>query len=145
MRLLFDSLPPIFSELASATSLRFATLLAQDDAAQPDGGFLVQLLNNPLILPAAVIFIFYITFLGPERRRKAEEAKMMSAMKKNDRVITVGGIHGIIVSASPDSDVVTLKLDEGGNTRMKVNRSAIATIVSDKKSEKSNENDKESS
>ena len=119
-------------------------LFAEDGAPEGGGGILVQLLNNPLILPVGVIFIFYITFWGPERRRRAEEAKLMSSMKKNDRVVTVGGIHGTIVNVSPDSDVVTLKLDESGNTRMKVNRSAIATVVSDKKNEKSSEKDKES-
>ncbi len=67
--------------------------------------------------------------LAPERRRKAEEAKKMSALQKNDRVITIGGIHGVIVSASPDSDVITIRTDEGGNTRVKVNRTAIATVV----------------
>ena len=128
----------------SGTLIAMASLMA-DQAAPPQGGFLVQLLNNPLILPVGVIFIFYITFLGPERRRKAEEAKMMAALKKNDRVVTVGGIHGIIVSASSDSDVVTIKLDESGNARMKINRSAIATLVPDKKNENSNESDKESS
>ena len=70
-----------------------------------------------------------------ERRRKAEEAKLMSSMKKNDRIITIGGIHGTIVSASPESKVVTIKIDEAGNTRVKINRSAVATIVSDKSKE----------
>ena len=75
--------------------------------------------------------------LMPERRRKAEEAKMMSAIKKNDRIVTVGGIHGTIVAAPPESSVVTIRIDENSNTRIKINRSAIASVVSDKESQAS--------
>jgi preprotein translocase subunit YajC len=90
-----------------------------------------RFLSNPLILPVGLFLIFYLTFLAPERKRKAEEAAMMSSLDKNDRVITVGGIHGTVVSTG--DGVVTLKIDESGNTRIKVNQTAIATKIQDKK------------
>ena len=99
-------------------------LLAQDPAAQPQPSFL-----SPLTLVAGFFFLFYFIVIAPERRKKAEEAKMMSALKKNDRVVTIGGIHGVVASISDGSDVVTLKVDEGGNTRIKVNRSAIGQVI----------------
>ena len=102
-----------------------------------DGDFLTNFLSNPLILPVGLLLIFYLTFIAPERRRRAEEAKMMAALKKNDRVVTIGGIHATVVSVSPDSDVVTLKIDEGSNTRIKVNRTAIARIMNGSKEKKS--------
>lgn len=107
--------------------LRFATTawLAQAE----DGDFLTRMLSNPLILPVGLLLIFYLTFIAPERRRRAEEAKMMASLKKNDRVVTVGGIHGTVVATASDSDVVTLRVDESSNTRLKVNRSAIAKIT----------------
>jgi len=102
---------------------------AAPGAAEPEVTPLQRILFHPLVLPLGLFFLFYATFIAPERRRKAEEAKLMSSLKKGDRVVTIGGIHASVVSVSPESQVVTLKIDESGNTRIKVNRSAIATIV----------------
>ncbi len=105
------------------------------------GDFLTGLLNNPLILPVGLLVIFYLVFIAPERRRRAEEAKMMAALKKNDRVVTVGGIHGTVVATAPDSDVVTLRIDESSNTRIRLNRTAIAKIVTPSKEKESKSTD----
>jgi preprotein translocase subunit YajC len=97
--------------------------------AEPEMSPIQRILFHPLVLPIGLFLLFYMTFIAPERRRKAEEAKLMSSLKKNDRVVTIGGIHGTIVAAAADSKVVTLKIDESGNTRIKVNRSAIASVL----------------
>jgi preprotein translocase subunit YajC len=109
--------------------------LAQDAPPGADGeaSFLVQLVNNPLLPMVGIIAIFYLVFVIPERRRKAEEAKRMAAIKKNDRVITAGGLHGTVVNAPSDSDVVTVRLDDSGTLRVKVSRWAL-TVVADKTS-----------
>lgn len=141
-------IPPLHAPVIAAaewvglavTAAAWPVLLAQEAAPDEEPDFFVRLISNQLILPIGLLLIFYLTFIGPERRRKAEEAKMMSALKKNDRVVTVGGIHGTIVAAGTDNDVVTLRIDEGSNTRIKVNRSAIAKIVS---AEKEKEKEKE--
>ncbi len=39
---------------------------------------------------------------------------MKSTLKKNDRIITIGGIHGTVVAAPADSNVVTIRIDENG-------------------------------
>lgn len=123
---------PIVSRLTDAIAAGEAALVILAQAGgggAGDAGFVQRLFANPLILPVGLLFIFYLTFIGPERRRKAEEAKMMAALKKNDRVVTVGGIHGTVVAAASDSDVVTVRIDENSNTRVKVSRSAIARVV----------------
>ncbi|MEM6980164.1 MAG: preprotein translocase subunit YajC [Planctomycetota bacterium] len=102
-------------------------LIAQ--AAVDDRPFIQRLFDNPLLLPIGLLAIFYVTFWLPERRRKAEEAARLAAIKKNDRVITAGGLHAVVVAAAPDSDVVTLKIDEGGNTRVKINRTSISKVI----------------
>ncbi len=90
------------------------------------------ILNNPLTPIVGLFLLFYFIFIKPERRRKAEETQRMSSLKKNDRIVTIGGIHGMVVAAAQGSNVVTIKIDEAGNTRVKMNRSAIAAVVSDK-------------
>ncbi|MEM6688646.1 MAG: preprotein translocase subunit YajC [Planctomycetota bacterium] len=111
-------------------ALSLAILVAQDPAATPAGPAFL----SPVVLIAGMFMLFYVIVLAPERRKKAEEANMLSKLKKNDRVVTVGGIHGTIAAITEGSDVVTLKLDEAGTTRIKINRSAIGQVVVDEQS-----------
>jgi preprotein translocase subunit YajC len=111
-------------------------LLAQDEVAQ-DRPALVQILENPLTPLVGLFFLFYFIFILPEKRKKKEEKRMMSTLKKNDRIVTIGGIHGTVVAAPADSKVVTIRIDESSNARVKLNRSAIASIVVDKESQES--------
>ncbi|SMP62208.1 preprotein translocase subunit YajC [Neorhodopirellula lusitana] len=73
--------------------------------------------------------IWYLTWFLPEKRKRQDEASMLASLVKNDRVVTLGGLHGTVVSAAADSDVVVLKIDEAGNTRVKINRSAVVAIT----------------
>ena len=112
--------------------LQFVPLLflAEDvvpEAADPKP-FILQLMENPLFPIAGIMLIFYLTLLAPERRRKAAEAKRIAGITKNDRVITSGGLHGTVVSAPSDSDVVTIRLDESGALKVKVSRWALSVI-----------------
>jgi preprotein translocase subunit YajC len=103
-------------------------ILAQEaggGAASPLQGFF----NSPLPLFAGLAMIWYLTWFLPEKRKRLEEAKMLASLVKNDRIVTLGGLHGTVVSAVPDSDVIVLKIDEAGNTRVKVNRSAVVAIT----------------
>jgi preprotein translocase subunit YajC len=86
-----------------------------------------------LILPALpwimIGLLFYLMLLRPERRKRAELDRMLRSLKKNDRVITVGGIFGTVVQASQDADEVTLRIDESNNTRIRVLRSSISRVL----------------
>jgi preprotein translocase subunit YajC len=121
--------------MLSATSP--LALLAQEEAAR-ELTPIQQILGNPFIPIVGLFFLYYFIVLAPERRRKREETLMKSALKKNDRIITIGGIHGTVVAAPADSNVITIRIDESGSTRVKINRSAIATIVSDKEGQEGN-------
>ena len=74
----------------------------------------------------AIIAIFYFLILRPQRRKQQETQKMLSALRKGDRVITIGGIHGVIQSVKESSVIV--KVDE--NTKLEFTRSAIASVSS---------------
>ena len=111
---------PLFAELLSSP------LLAQGEG----GGGTAALLANmfPFIMIAV---LFYILMIRPERRKKAELLDMLQNLKKNDRVVTIGGIIGSVVTTSKDSDEVTIKVDENSNTKLRMQRSAIARVLSD--------------
>lgn len=102
-------------------------LFAQDveGAASPFQTFF----SSPLPLFAGLAMIWYLTWFLPEKRKRQDETSMLASLVKNDRIVTIGGLHGTVVSVVSDSDVVVLKIDEAGTTRVKVNRSAIVAIT----------------
>ena len=54
---------------------------------------------------------------------------MLNNLKKNDQVITAGGIYGTVVNAASGSEDITLRIDESSNTRMRVLRSAVSRVI----------------
>jgi preprotein translocase subunit YajC len=56
---------------------------------------------------------------------------LLEALKKNDRVVTIGGIYGVVANVQRDVDRVTLKVDETTNTKIDVTVGAIARVVVD--------------
>jgi preprotein translocase subunit YajC len=82
---------------------------------------------NPLmnLLPVVLIFIvFYFLLIKPQKKAQDEHKKMIESLKKNDEVITNGGIHGTI--ANVKDTTVTLKVDD--NVKIEVQRNAITAI-----------------
>ena len=80
----------------------------------------------------AIIAIFYFLILRPQNRKQKETQKMLSALKKGDRVVTIGGIHGVIQSLKENTIIV--KVDE--NVKLELNRGAISSVSSQAKEEK---------
>ncbi|GHV31648.1 preprotein translocase subunit YajC [Spirochaetia bacterium] len=76
----------------------------------------------PFIL---IIGIFYFLIIRPQNKKQKETQKMLSAVKKGDKVVTIGGVHGVIQTVRESSVVV--KVDE--NTKIEFSRSAIASVV----------------
>jgi preprotein translocase subunit YajC len=109
-------------------------LAQQGGGAQPGNGLTGML---PLIVLLGIMFYFLV--LRPENKRRAELQKLLQNIKKNDEVITVGGIWGVVVNTPQDSEYIWLRLDESTNTRVKVLRSSISRVLT---AEKANEKDK---
>ena len=84
-------------------------------------------------LPAVVgaIILYYFLIIRPDRRKQSTHRSQLAALKKNDRVVTIGGIYGVVMNVQRDSDEVTLKIDETNNTKIRVTFGAIARIVGD--------------
>lgn len=91
--------------------------------ASTSGGFAMSIL--PFVL---IIGIFYFFIIRPQNKKQKETQKMLDALKKGDKVVTIGGIHGVISSVKEKTVVV--KVDD--NAKIEFNRSAISTIVTDK-------------
>jgi len=78
----------------------------------------------PLVLMGG---IFYFLLIRPQSKEKKRRAQMLSGMKKNDRVVTIGGILGTVTSVRDDE--VTLKVDESSNTKITFSRASIQRIL----------------
>jgi len=79
---------------------------------------------NPLILIALIGIIFYFIVFRPEKKAKAERKKKLAAIKKNDAVITAGGVHGTIVNVK--TNTVMVRVDD--NVKIEFDKEAITTI-----------------
>lgn len=89
--------------------------------------------QNPAFfyLMLGVLAIFFVmTFMSPRKRQK-EHQKMVSSLKKNDRVRTIGGIYGTVLEVRQDD--IVLKIDENNNTKIHVIPSAIGTVLAEEK------------
>ncbi len=74
-----------------------------------------------------ILALFMFVLIIPQRREKKRRNAMLEALKKGDRVQTVGGIIGTIVEIRPTE--LVLKVDENTNTRMRFSRSAIQAVL----------------
>ena len=76
-----------------------------------------------------VILIFYFLIIRPQNKKQKETEKMLAAIKKGDKVYTIGGLHGVVHSINDEKATVTIKVDEGSSTTLEFNRSAIAGLT----------------
>ena len=60
---------------------------------------------------------------------------MLGGVKKNDRVVTTGGIYGVVANVHREADEVTMKVDETTNTKLRVTLSSIARVLGDEPSD----------
>jgi len=82
-----------------------------------------------MVLPIALIFvIFYVFIIRPQNKKQKETQKMIDALKKGDKVVTIGGIHGVISSVKDQTVIV--KVDD--DAKIEFTRSAIASVIVDK-------------
>ena len=72
-----------------------------------------------------ILFVMYFMLIRPQMKQQKEMARMQSKLKKNDEVITLGGIHGTVVNVK--ESVVTLRVDD--NVRLDVDKSSIGRLV----------------
>jgi preprotein translocase subunit YajC len=90
---------------------------------QPDGG--MGSLFGSLLPFLLIILVFYFLILRPQQKRQKERKKLLESVKKGDKVVTSGGMHGIVEGM--DDNTVLVKIAD--NTKVKMERSAITTIV----------------
>ncbi|WP_020468284.1 preprotein translocase subunit YajC [Zavarzinella formosa] len=74
--------------------------------------------------------LMFLMFMRASTKQKRELQNALSAMKKNDKVVTSGGIIGVIVAIKENEDEITLKVDDTTNSRIRVLKSSVVKITS---------------
>jgi preprotein translocase subunit YajC len=93
----------------------------QSGAAGGSGGMLSIL---PFIL---IMLILYFLMIRPQSKRQKEKRIMIEAIKKGDRIVTNGGIHGTVVGLKNQGKIVVIKVDK--NTSLTIIKSSIAGLA----------------
>jgi preprotein translocase subunit YajC len=86
---------------------------------QSGGAGLISFL--PIIL---IVVVFWFFMIRPQNKQRKETQRMLSELKKGDKVVTIGGIHGVVQSVRETT--VILKVDE--DCKIELTRSAIASM-----------------
>jgi preprotein translocase subunit YajC len=95
-------------------------LLQAAQSANPTGQMISTIVTFGL-----VFVIFYFLIIRPQNKKQKEAQKMIEAVKKGDKVVTVGGVHATVHAVKETT--VILKVDE--DTKMEFSKSAIQAVV----------------
>jgi len=92
--------------------------------AQDAGGNYTGLL---ILLP--IPFLFYFMIWLPQQKQEKKRRAMIDAIKKNDKIVTAGGIYGTVVSVDPASDKLVLRIDDDKGVKLTITRSSVMRVL----------------
>lgn len=102
-------------------------VLLQAAAANPTGQMVSTLVTFGL-----VFVVFYFLIIRPQNKKQKEAKKMIEAVKKGDKIVTIGGVHGTVHAVKEGTVVV--KVDD--DCKIEFSKSAVATVSVSKVEEK---------
>lgn len=92
----------------------------------PDAGpGLLGGLTSMLPMFLILMVLYYFMIAQPQRRDQEARQDMLKNLKKNDRVLTTGGIYGIVTNVQADANEVTIRVDEKNDTKLRLTLAAI--------------------
>ena len=83
-------------------------------------------MSSQFIFPILLIAVMYIFFFLPQIKKQKKQKSYLAELKKGDRIVTTGGIHGKIVELKD----LTVTVDTGGGQKLKINRAALSLDAS---------------
>ncbi len=107
----------------------FSLLLFAPPAGGESPNLFVQLV--PLLL---IFVVFYFFLIRPQQKKQKEREKVLESLRRGDKVVTIGGMHGTV--AGIDSEKKTVLVQVADNLKIKFDRSAIATTEKQEAGEK---------
>ena len=105
----------------SGLILELPLLLAQDAGNGNSSWFIPY-----MIVPIAIV---YLMIIRPQKNQDQKRRAMLDAMKKNDKVLTSGGIYGTVISVDTAQDRVVLRIDDEKGVKATFAKSAVARVI----------------
>jgi len=119
---------------AAAVSDAATTTEGAGAAQQPPSFFESLIYFLPAML--AMMLVYMLMMKQPAKGGRSGD---LPDLKKNDRVVTAGGIVGTVIKTDGDSEMTTLRVDDSGNTKMQFMTSSIVKVLSDDKEKSSSD------
>lgn len=94
---------------------------------------LAQEAQSPLsfvFLMVPIFLLMYLLIIRPQKKQEQKRREMIAAVKKNDRIMTNGGLLGVVTNVKDDE--VTLRIDDSRDVKVRVSKNFIASVVNRK-------------
>jgi len=101
--------------------------------AAPQGNPMMQFLPLLIIMFA----IMYFLIIRPQKQKEKKRLELISNVRKQDKIVTTGGVHGVVASVKENEVIV--RVDDAKDVKIKIDKSAI-TSVSAPRDEKEEDN-----
>ncbi len=86
--------------------------------------------GNPMktMLPLMIIMfaVMYFLIIRPQKQKEKKRLEMISNVRKQDRVVTAGGVHGVVTSVKENEVIV--RIDDAKDVKIKIDKSAVTSI-----------------
>lgn len=128
---LYAQASPTSGEAAPQVTPQASTEAPNGKAAKPDapgGAF------GPLMFPILLIAVFYFLLIRPQQKKEKERQKKLKELQKGDKVVTRGGIIGVVVGLKLEEGVAKIKIAD--DVKVDVSISAIEMVNPDKDEKK---------
>lgn len=106
----------------------FSFIAAMAPVESASGGSASGQMMTTFVTFGLIILIFWFLIIRPQKKKDKEAKQMLENLKKGDKVVSIGGIHGTVTIVKESSVIV--KVDD--NTRMEFNKNAISTVLNRK-------------
>ena len=100
----------------------YITVAAEGQTANPTSSLLTMILPFGLL-----ILLMYFLMIRPQQKAEKKKREMLNAVKKDDNIVTIGGIYGTVTDVNDEEDIVTIAVGPE-KTRFMIKKSAIASI-----------------
>ena len=103
--------------------MEYLSGLVMAAAAQQDSG---QSMTLMIMMFGTIALAFYFIIIRPQKREQRQRQLMLESVKKGDKVVTVGGIHGVVVDVDTNASIVTVEVAK--NVRLNFTKSSVSSI-----------------
>ena len=90
---------------------------------------------SPILLMVIIFGLMWVMFIRPQRKQEAARKQMIAGVQKNDRIVTTGGILGVVTNVKEQDEEVTVRIDEKHDVKVRILRNNIAAVLSRKDEE----------